>query len=434
MSENRQKCVYCNSEDLSLSDIIPYALTGAKIAKKIVCKKHNKYTNEKFESIAIERFDCFRNELGFKTRDGNPISYYGNIVIDNMIINHVKLFDRKSFYSKQIFDTIHNGSKFKVGNIDKLKLNPSANPTPLNMKDVIMQYDFSLRDLFISQEMKRTVAKISYEWHCYNNKICGYEERYSKIVEYITNDVQKVDDDIVENVIDAYAYFVANKLCEFGTNSIYEYTDNIGCCYVIFNFWNVIIYKVKIFSDGIPNISNNRNIELSRYNLDNTKDKINFGVMSDNYNVLSENPEDALKRLYNLYINNLTALTTNIVLTIYTARKMVNDMIKDLSLFKNGEIDIANFINFEEPRRIFIIKLILQFSEEESNYNFGENFNKNILKIFNSDEFLRINQDDRIQIIKNIIEMDDKDILIGILEKGISVFDKIYENEITNLN
>jgi hypothetical protein len=28
--------------------------------------------------------------------------------------------------------------------------------------------------------------------------------------------------------VDAYAFMVANQLCEIGTNSIYEYTDKFG--------------------------------------------------------------------------------------------------------------------------------------------------------------------------------------------------------------
>lgn len=42
------KCIYCNSEtDLTSSDIITYAITGAKLTKIFVCKTHNAFTREK---------------------------------------------------------------------------------------------------------------------------------------------------------------------------------------------------------------------------------------------------------------------------------------------------------------------------------------------------------------------------------------------------
>ena len=43
------RCIYCNSDDLSVSDIISYALTGAKLTKRFVCHKHNKFTNDNYE-------------------------------------------------------------------------------------------------------------------------------------------------------------------------------------------------------------------------------------------------------------------------------------------------------------------------------------------------------------------------------------------------
>lgn len=43
------RCIYCNSDDLSVSDIISYVLTGAKLTKRFVCHKHNKFTNDNYE-------------------------------------------------------------------------------------------------------------------------------------------------------------------------------------------------------------------------------------------------------------------------------------------------------------------------------------------------------------------------------------------------
>lgn len=40
------KCIYCNAEtDLSVSDIIPAALTGAKLKKRFVCRTHNSFAD-----------------------------------------------------------------------------------------------------------------------------------------------------------------------------------------------------------------------------------------------------------------------------------------------------------------------------------------------------------------------------------------------------
>ena len=74
------KCIYCNSEvELTSSDIITYAITGAKLTKSFVCKTHNAFTNDNYEKKYVADLDFFRNHLGLTTRDGKPIQYKADI-------------------------------------------------------------------------------------------------------------------------------------------------------------------------------------------------------------------------------------------------------------------------------------------------------------------------------------------------------------------
>lgn len=53
--DDMMKCIYCNSEiELTSSDIITYAITGAKLTKSFVCKKHNAFTNDKYEKNLLQ--------------------------------------------------------------------------------------------------------------------------------------------------------------------------------------------------------------------------------------------------------------------------------------------------------------------------------------------------------------------------------------------
>ena len=51
-----RKCIYCGkSEDLSISDIIPDALTNARVQNKNVCRtEHNNKFSDMFESEVIK--------------------------------------------------------------------------------------------------------------------------------------------------------------------------------------------------------------------------------------------------------------------------------------------------------------------------------------------------------------------------------------------
>ncbi|WP_143317039.1 hypothetical protein [Clostridium sp. HBUAS56017] len=432
MKRKIQKCIYCDSIDLTISDIIPYALTGAKVTKKFVCRKHNKETNEKFESIVIEKWSVFRNHLGLKTRDGNTIRYRGDLIIDDIKISDAKLSDKSSLYSKQIFTTTNkNGEKIKIGNIDKLKQISDKKVDIIDMSNATIECKFSLNDLFDSIEMKRTIAKIAYEWHCYNNNILGYDKKYNKIISYIL-DENVTYSDIIENVIDGNEYNIALNYCEYGTHSIYEYIDKSGCCYVIFNFWNIIIYKIKVAENYIPNISESNIISMYKYNIDGSKDKMEFGKIGQ-VNVLSEKPEDALIRLKNFYIKNITLLLSTLPLTIFTVKQMIDNVLNDFKLFKNNKIELAKLLNYEDYRRVFIVHFLLILQQQERIYNLNESFNYNLKNILNTKGITTFNSENKKETLEKIIELDKNGTLVNKLEEGLYIFEKIYTSEMNTI-
>ena len=86
------KCIYCNAEDeLTSSDIITYAITGAKVTKSFVCKAHNSFTNDMYEKKFVDDLNFFRNHLGFSTREGKPIQYIADISVDGTEMHNVKI-------------------------------------------------------------------------------------------------------------------------------------------------------------------------------------------------------------------------------------------------------------------------------------------------------------------------------------------------------
>ena len=108
------KCIYCNSDNLSVSDLISYALTGAKLRRKSVCHEHNKFTNDNFEKVAIANLDFFRNSLGLSERKGGEIKYKANVTIDGITIPNISVSGRKSIYDdkKRLFPVEQNGANF----------------------------------------------------------------------------------------------------------------------------------------------------------------------------------------------------------------------------------------------------------------------------------------------------------------------------------
>ena len=428
------KCIYCNTtENLTVSDIIPFALTGAKLKKRFVCKKHNSHTNNEFEKECIKGWDFFRNQLGFRTRDGELIKYRGNIVIDDIVINNVELSSKKHFYTNQILSTTSNGHRVILGNSNLIKERLKVEPQEIDNNTISMEYKFSLNELIVSPRMRRTIAKIAYEWHCYKNDINEYQKQYDAIVTYILHGHEQ--EDAVECVVDAHAFTVADQLCEFGTNSIYEYIDHQGSCYVIFNFWNVVIYKVRISQNNTPVNKKENLIEMERYNADGTKDSIAFGVYSLNggLDVISEPVEDAMNRLHDVYLKNLEAISTHTVLTVFTLKQMLDDLMKDIEGLENEKLTIADFLEYEEWKRIILIQVVLIFSES-GKYDYNQSFNSNLQQILGIEEFFKINKDEVNDYTKKIVSLFENGFLVQKLRNGLDYFEQCYLYEMDRIN
>ena len=151
------KCIYCNSSDnLTVSDIIP------------------------FEKDIIKNMNFFRNSLGLYERSGGEIKYKADLTISGHKITNIDISDRISIYEdkKRLFQVEKDGQKSLIGNIDVLRKKKGVEEKDikvLDMKDAVVSVTFSFEEIFASEKMLLTIAKIAYEWHCYINNIFEFD-------------------------------------------------------------------------------------------------------------------------------------------------------------------------------------------------------------------------------------------------------------------
>lgn len=239
------KCIYCNSEvELTSSDIITYAITGAKLTRPFVCKTHNSFTNDHYEKKFITDLDFFRNQLGLTTRNGKPIQYKTDLSMGGITLHNVKISNRESIFDPKdvIVGTDKNGNRSLLGPIEKIDKINEGKATKVDCSRVTCSTNVSA-DSFIGFYATHSVAKMAYEWYCYINGIEEFQPEYKDIVDYILG---KTDGDFVGIIIDSSYYVAIDQLSEIGTNAFFQYDDIDGYRYVIFDFWKVIAYKVRI--------------------------------------------------------------------------------------------------------------------------------------------------------------------------------------------
>lgn len=161
-----RKCIYCDaSSDLSESDIIPDALTNARILNKNVCRiAHNNKFSDLFESDVISALSFIANELDIKSHKGKQYAAYdASVTIEGDVYN-LSLRNDKSIFDGRVLKSADK--KHMISSYEKM-VEIAHNPDlvqPLDVNQIEIEKNVKINtSIFFSVSMFRMVAKIAYE-------------------------------------------------------------------------------------------------------------------------------------------------------------------------------------------------------------------------------------------------------------------------------
>jgi len=241
-------CIYCGvTEDLSKSDIIPDALTNAKMINPNVCRiKHNNDLSDMFEAEVIQKLALITNELDIKSSKGkNYASYESIITVGDTDYNAKITSETELFGGKKKMRSVDG--KYLLGPIDEIKKIKAANDTNVSEIDV-NQMEIEKRvpldlSVFFSMAMYRMVAKIGFEWYCAKNKVMSKIDDFTPIIDFITRSNGGKVVSIVSNP-EIYALF--NNMVNYGSHALLSYVSKDNSVNVIINLFGIAIYNVRV--------------------------------------------------------------------------------------------------------------------------------------------------------------------------------------------
>lgn len=423
------KCIYCNSPDnLTLSDIIPYALTGAKLTRKFVCETHNGFTNDNFEKFVIQNLNFFRNSLGLSERSGGEIKYKADLTIAGHKISNTNISDRASIYEdkKRLFKVEENGKQSFIGNVEVLRKKKGVDEKDieiLDTKDMVVSTSISLEETFASEKMLLTIAKIAYEWYCYKHNINEFvAEKYQSIVDCILmkNDII----DYVQIVIDGNLYITLDNIASYGTHTLFEYVDKNGDLYVVISFWNIVVYKVKICSGNIQNTSIANTYEALMYNIDETKGEITFGTYGA-CNFLSMPARESIKKYHKAFLSRTENLLKTLVLSYPTVATLTKRLEKAFTKYEQSN-NFAQLVDYESNKRITIIRLLELLFENSKSYDKEKSFNENLHTLYKQ-EFVVVDIEDNQEYLRHLLSLHENSTLLECMKKWLDNFKQISE-------
>lgn len=428
------KCIYCNSQDnLTSSDIITAAITKTKLTKPFVCKMHNSFTNEKYEQKFVEHLEFFRNYFGFTTRDGKIIKYTSDIIAGEEKIHNVKMSSKEHlFLSQGIIGFNDKKEKVRIAPLEKIKGVDREKISLVDMNNIKVCKNIDL-DIFWDYYAIHSIAKMAYEWYCFINNITEYRKEYADIVEFILGNNN--NEEMVGIIINYFHYNLIDKLSETCTNLFFQYNEIDGYRYVVFNFWNIVSYRVRICksSDAVSFGINDKLINIYLYREDGTKDKKAIGVKRNHNNVLLRtiSPDKITNNIKQVFIDRIITAMSSKVLSIYNLKRDIDALTLRLKEYDKKR-NIDNLIGFGEDNIITVIQIIIKLYLNKNKYELTKSFNHNLKVILNLNGCtLMKNSDDTKTFLNFLYEMHNNNQLSECIWNGINMFNEIYDKETT---
>lgn len=241
-----EKCIYCGTDiDLSESDIIPDALTNARILNRCVCRiEHNNKFSDKFESKVIDALAFITNELDIKSSKGKNYAPYEAIITIEGIEYKLSLHGDNNIFDGRVLkssDNTHMISTYekmiKIARDEQMV-------TPLDVNSLEIEKRVRINnEIFFDEALYRMVSKIAFEWYCVKNQITDHLPEFDDIVRYI---VEGEGENPVSIIQEKQIYDMFNQICNLGSHVLIGYENQAGQIEVVVWLMGLLAYRVVL--------------------------------------------------------------------------------------------------------------------------------------------------------------------------------------------
>jgi len=421
-----KKCIYCNLSEadgikLSKSDIIPDALCNRSLINNRVCKiKHNSEFSNSFESIVIGAFDFLRNKLGLKNKDKKIPQYKAKVRINDKLFT--KKINRKENFFKGVAVSVDNiEGKTLFGPIQDFKSNKKFNSQELeeyslNSLNMIEEVDLNI-SIFFKSEMLRLAAKIGYEWYCKILDLNGVSEERKEIIDFILN--KNGSEGIVEIVNNKVMYNMLTPQLNLGTHSLCKYDSIDGNSYIIYSFFGLIYYKIKITKHN--KICEDANlIEFYGIRYDGSETKVRLYGNSD-FLFSSVDPKIAYDEMLDDIVDRYDELLSTELVSIENFKRHFDEVKKNVEKYSGDEL-YDSLIGFKDRKKLLAIMILNKIGENKDSLDYNKTFYENTRNLFYSNEFVQIDEEELYDQLK---ELFDNEKLIQNIEAGYSCLESL---------
>ena len=274
---NRVKCIYCGTtEDLSESDIIPDALTNAKITNRNVCRKnHNNRFSDMFEAEVIQKLAFITNELDIKSSKSSYYPRYdATIKVADESYNVPRMTSDSGIFCGRKIKSID--SKVLFGPLEEMQKSFSdhGNVELVDINQLEIEKNVKINiEVYFSKAMYRLIAKIAYEWYCLRNGINDKYSEFDEIIDFVENGI---GENVVDFISDENLYNIFHTHCQLGSHCLLSYVNKNNEVMVVVDLFGIMLYQVKI---GVISEHCKSNCSIQEFMIDGTKEGVDYSSL-----------------------------------------------------------------------------------------------------------------------------------------------------------
>lgn len=229
----------------------------------------------------------------------------------------------------------------------------------------------------------------------------------------------------VDNGLD----YALGQFCYPGDNGLFAYEDIDGYKYVIFDFWGIVCYKIRIGKSAASNFQDTHMYHLFIYGIDSRKAETYFGTIG-NSSFISLPAVDAIKVYKTVFIQKLADLISTKTLSLERVKQEVDELEKTFQVYKKEPHDFAHLIDYENSDIINTINLILFLYTHKAEYSFENSFTQNLKDLYKTEDKIIITQEAKKKYIEYLLRLHEENKLSNCIDNGISFFREICAKEI----
>jgi hypothetical protein len=217
----------------------------------------------------------------------------------------------------------------------------------------------------------------------------GVEENKKEIIEFVTKG--EMIEGQIEVVTNETFYFILRQQFDLGTHALCKYNSIDGNTYVIFSFFGLTVYKIKI-SKHNETVEDMQFLDFIGIRYDGSETTMRIYGSTEVLFVGAEAKQGVSDIAKGIVTRYQDLLKTELV-TKSNFEKTFNQIEENIEIYAGDKL-YDSLIGYKDNKKMIALYILNIVGENEEKINYKVSFNENIRILFGNEEIVKFGKDE----------------------------------------